>query len=58
MDKLITGWNSLPEDIGKIGKAFRPYTDYIHNSAEFLHTYASILGLAIAIVSFFFKGGA
>lgn len=51
MSGYVTQWNSL-ETYGKKGSAFKNRKDYLAPAGRFALRYASIIGLALGIISF------
>ena len=52
--KQIMDLEQLPNDFGKRNKAFVPYKDRIHNSFKSIHYYASVISIALWVISYFF----
>ncbi len=50
MSEYIFEWDSL-ETIGPKGKGFYPNTDHAHNVGRTALRYASIIGLALSLIS-------
>lgn len=49
--KKITFLEELPDDFGKKGKAFKPFTDYPKAAWQTTMRYASLAGLCLSIIS-------
>ncbi len=50
MTPYIESWDSL-ETVGPKGKGFYPNTDHAHNAGRIALRYASIIGLALSLIS-------